>query len=266
MSPEHHRHAAPHHEPHPPRHASPPHDRTHGPHIAHNALHAPAHVFTPRHRQARRRLLIPVLAAGLLALSTLTVTPPVAHATTLPDTGNGSLVRVTQTFPTTPTGSDAHTVVAQQLTTTVDTTPTAAAFVGPTVTTPSAATEYVAETAPAPAVVTPAAHAAAPTVTVEPGTAQDVAAGILSEFGYGADQLGCLVELWGHESGWRTNAGNPSGAYGIPQALPGSKMASVGDDWETNPATQIRWGLGYISGRYGSPCNAWDSFQNKGWY
>ncbi len=81
-----------------------------------------------------------------------------------------------------------------------------------------------------------------------------------------SDQFGCLDNLWTRESGWRTTAANSSGAYGIPQALPGSKMASAGADWRTNPATQIRWGLGYISSRYGDPCGAWASFQSKGWY
>jgi len=81
-----------------------------------------------------------------------------------------------------------------------------------------------------------------------------------------SDQFGCLDNLWTRESGWRTTAGNPSGAYGIPQALPGSKMASAGADWRTNPATQIRWGLGYIGARYGDPCGAWAHFQNRGWY
>ena len=57
-----------------------------------------------------------------------------------------------------------------------------------------------------------------------------------------------------------------SGAYGIPQALPGSKMASAGSDWRTNPKTQIKWGLGYISGRYGDPCGAWSHFLRKNWY
>lgn len=82
-----------------------------------------------------------------------------------------------------------------------------------------------------------------------------------------ARQFDCLNELWRHESGWRWNAHNrSSGAYGIPQALPGSKMASKGRDWRTNPITQVRWGLGYISGRYGTPCEAWRYFQNRGWY
>ena len=84
----------------------------------------------------------------------------------------------------------------------------------------------------------------------------------------------CL--LWGthtkfrgdvHESGWNVYASNPtSGAYGIPQALPGSKMASAGADWQTDAATQIRWGLGYIQSTYGSPCGAWAHEQADGWY
>ena len=64
----------------------------------------------------------------------------------------------------------------------------------------------------------------------------------------------------------RKRASNPSGAYGIPQALPGSKMASAGPDWQSNPATQIRWGLGYIKGLYGSPCGAWAHEEADGWY
>jgi murein DD-endopeptidase MepM/ murein hydrolase activator NlpD len=80
-------------------------------------------------------------------------------------------------------------------------------------------------------------------------------------------QYGCLVLLWNRESGWNYRADNPSSsAYGIPQALPGSKMASAGADWRTNPATQIRWGLGYIRARYGTPCGAWAHSQSSGWY
>ena len=106
---------------------------------------------------------------------------------------------------------------------------------------------------------------AAPAVPA--GSAQDMARSILPEFGFGDDQFGCLVSLWARESGWRVNAQNrSSGAYGIPQALPGSKMARFGDDWQTNPATQIRWGLSYIQGRYGSPCGAWEFFGSHNWY
>jgi hypothetical protein len=87
--------------------------------------------------------------------------------------------------------------------------------------------------------------------------------------GWSDSDFSCLVTMWDHESGWRVNATNPyTGAYGIPQALPGSKMATVGADWQTNPATQITWGLNYIQGRYGTPCNAW-AFWNShspGWY
>lgn len=85
--------------------------------------------------------------------------------------------------------------------------------------------------------------------------------------GWTGEQWYCLYQLWQKESGWNTTSGNPSsGAYGIPQALPGSKMASVGADWATNPATQIAWGMGYIAGRYGAPCGAWAASQSRGWY
>lgn len=90
---------------------------------------------------------------------------------------------------------------------------------------------------------------------------------LLAEFGFGLDQMPALDALWTRESGWNHQAYNPSsGAYGIPQALPGNKMASAGSDWETNPATQIRWGLGYIRDRYGSPQAAWAFHQANGWY
>jgi hypothetical protein len=86
-------------------------------------------------------------------------------------------------------------------------------------------------------------------------------------FKFDIDQFPCLDKLWKRESGWNHHASNSSsGAYGIPQALPGSKMGSVADDWETNPKTQILWGLGYIKGRYGSPCEAWGHSEDKGWY
>lgn len=83
----------------------------------------------------------------------------------------------------------------------------------------------------------------------------------------GTVQYGCLDRLWTHESGWNPlELYGPSGAYGIPQAVPGSKMASAGADWRTNPVTQVRWGLGYIRGRYGSACSAWAHFQQHNWY
>lgn len=96
---------------------------------------------------------------------------------------------------------------------------------------------------------------------------RDIARALLGEFGFSSDQFGCLDSLWTRESGWSISADNPSStAYGIPQALPGSKMASEGADWATNPVTQIRWGLGYIRDRYGSPCGAWSHSESSGWY
>ena len=86
------------------------------------------------------------------------------------------------------------------------------------------------------------------------------------DYGWTDYDFNCLVKLWNRESGWRVNAANPSGAYGIPQALPASKMASAGPEYRTNYMTQINWGLGYISGRYGSPSSAWSHSQSRGWY
>jgi len=89
---------------------------------------------------------------------------------------------------------------------------------------------------------------------------------MLGCYGWPSGGFGCLNALWSRESGWNPAAANGSGAYGIPQALPGSKMASAGAGWQTNPATQIRRGLGYIKGRYGSPCGAWSHSEATGWY
>jgi uncharacterized protein YabE (DUF348 family) len=104
-------------------------------------------------------------------------------------------------------------------------------------------------------------------VATDPGSARAVARALAAQRGWGDDQFSCLDRLWTKESGWRVDADNPtSSAYGIPQALPGSKMSSVGADWRTNPATQIRWGLGYIEGRYGTPCAAWSHSVARNWY
>ncbi len=101
----------------------------------------------------------------------------------------------------------------------------------------------------------------------DPNTAQSIGYSMLASFGFSPQTyFGCLVDLWNRESGWSYDAENASGAYGIPQALPGSKMASAGPDWETNPATQIRWGLGYIKQIYGNPCSAWAFEEANGYY
>jgi hypothetical protein len=106
-----------------------------------------------------------------------------------------------------------------------------------------------------------------PSGPANPTGAQAIARDMLAARGWGADQFGCLVSLWDRESGWNVYAQNPSsGAYGIPQALPGSKMSTAGADWQTNAATQIAWGLGYIADRYGSPCGAWSHSESAGWY
>jgi hypothetical protein len=92
---------------------------------------------------------------------------------------------------------------------------------------------------------------------------------LMPEFGFDEGQWGCLDKLWMGESGWRYTAENSSsGAYGIPQSLPASKMATVGADYRTNPVTQIRWGLKYIMSSYGTPCGAWDAWQSRSphWY
>jgi hypothetical protein len=104
-------------------------------------------------------------------------------------------------------------------------------------------------------------------VVVDRAAAKAYAASVLPAFGWGSDQFRCLDLLWTRESGWRANAYNASsGAYGIPQSLPGSKMASAGADWRTNAATQIDWGLSYISSRYGLPCEAWAHSEAYNWY
>jgi len=103
-----------------------------------------------------------------------------------------------------------------------------------------------------------------------PGTAdpRDIARQIMkNKYGYGADQYSCFNNIIMRESMWDVHATNASsGAYGIPQALPGYKMASVAGDWRTNPATQIIWGIEYMDSRYGSPCAAWSFKAAHGWY
>ena len=89
---------------------------------------------------------------------------------------------------------------------------------------------------------------------------------VTGSYGWSESDFISLVKLWNRESGWNANSHSGSGAHGIPQALPGSKMASEGSDWATNGKTQIRWGLKYIKGKYGSPNNAWSYFQSHGYY
>lgn len=120
----------------------------------------------------------------------------------------------------------------------------------------------VAPVAVAPVAVAPARPAAVPAAFGDP---RAIAQQMLTSRGEGG-QFSCLDALWNRESGWSVSASNASGAYGIPQALPGSKMSSAGADWASNPATQISWGLGYIDSTYGSPCAAYSHSQANGWY
>jgi Transglycosylase SLT domain len=100
-----------------------------------------------------------------------------------------------------------------------------------------------------------------------PGTAQRIAYDLLPSYGWSpSTYFSCLNNIWTRESGWNYLAVNPSGATGIPQALPASKMASAGADYLTDPKTQIIWGLGYIRSTYGNPCNAWSFWQAHGYY
>lgn len=101
----------------------------------------------------------------------------------------------------------------------------------------------------------------------DPGSAKEIGLLQVQQLGWEYNEYSCLVKLWDRESNWRWNAHNKSsGAYGIPQALPGSKMATAGDDWMTNPATQIKWGLKYIENRYGTPCGALAHSDEHNWY
>ena len=99
------------------------------------------------------------------------------------------------------------------------------------------------------------------------GSTRSIGKQMAAARGWSGSEWTCLESLWTKESGWNASASNPSsGAYGIPQSLPGSKMASAGSDWQSNPATQIEWGLGYIADVYGTPCGAWGHSQSVGWY
>ncbi|WP_051468119.1 hypothetical protein [Actinomadura oligospora] len=94
-----------------------------------------------------------------------------------------------------------------------------------------------------------------------------MARALMNRFGWrSARQYRCLEHLWTHESHWNERAHSPSGAHGIPQALPGAKMSAAGPHWQSNAQTQIRWGLRYIRGRYGTPCTAWAHWQSAAWY
>jgi hypothetical protein len=138
----------------------------------------------------------------------------------------------------------------------------------------TAAARVVATSAPRPRAAAPVVRKVAPRAVVpfrfgSPAYSQWWARRLMAtRYSWrSSGQFQCLVQLWNRESHWNYRSHNrSSGAHGIPQALPGAKMARVGRDWRTNPVTQIRWGLGYIKGAYGSPCGAWGHWRSHGWY
>lgn len=111
------------------------------------------------------------------------------------------------------------------------------------------------------------AAALATSATADVASNKRYAKGYMPTLGFDpATQFPCLEQLWTRVSGWNETYSGPDGSYGIPGANPGSKMATEGADWLTNATTQIRWGLKYIKARYGTPCAAWQHYQDRGWY
>jgi Transglycosylase SLT domain len=204
-----------------------------------------------RHRRTSWSLPIFATVASFAFVAVTLAPPSVSSASAASRVGDGSIVAP----------ADVRVVQAQSIT--VAGVPVslvgrdAFSITDPVVAAPVVVEEPAASTSTgAPAAGTP-----------DPGSAQAIAQGILASMGMGNDQYSCLVALWNRESGWNVYAFNESsGAYGIPQSLPGDKMASAGADWATNPATQINWGLSYIMSRYSTPCGAWEHSESNGWY
>jgi hypothetical protein len=123
-----------------------------------------------------------------------------------------------------------------------------------------------AEVAPPPWLRRPPAHSGHPHIH-RFTTPREIGRHLAAERGWVGEQWTCLDELWTRESNWHVHSENASsGAYGIPQSLPAHKMAVAGSNWRDDAVTQIRWGLSYISAKYGAPCNAWDHSQQEGYY
>jgi hypothetical protein len=182
-----------------------------------------------------------------------------AAASRTDDRASRDLARATASLTPTPTTTVEIALYPEATPTAAPTTPPAPAV---TTTPAPAATRAPAATKPTLKTTTVAA-AGCSSYTGN----RLIACKLLPSFGFATSQMSSLDPMWARESGWNAQAQNPSsGAYGIPQALPGSKMATAGSDWSTNPATQIKWGLDYIKQRYGSPAAAWSFWQANGWY
>jgi hypothetical protein len=205
-----------------------------------------------------------VTSAAASAFNTTT-----ADTTTVPDAGDVlydvTSSKLADTAAASDTGLALDTqsglgllggVAAQQI-------PAAAGDSNPATVVAAAATLPIAVASPA----VPATPAPAVVLPAIAGTPRQMAYAVAVRDGLDAAQWSCLSQLWQEESKFETVARNVrSGAYGIPQALPASRMASAGDDWRTNPVTQIRWGLSYIQTRYGTACTAWSHWKRDGWY
>jgi hypothetical protein len=211
----------------------------------------------------RRNRAIAAAVAGAAAIAVvITAFGPSAAAPAAPTSGgdirvderaNRDLARPTP--PSTPTTSPTRAATPTPPATTTPAKPPAP-VVKPTTPTRAATPKKTATKPAVPAAGCSAYHGV-----------QLTACNLLPSFGFATSEMAALIPMWNNESGWDYTAYNSgSGAFGIPQALPGSKMASAGSDWQTNPATQIKWGLGYIRSTYGSPSAAWSFWQANGWY
>ena len=229
--------------------------------------------YVPKHRHvsepAPRRALAPVVRNGLVMSSVAVAVTGIAVAGG--SFGGGSAPQVAATAQEV-SGKVAHDPASLSST---ESTPSrtesqaAAALAGALdrETVSRSAVRRAASSSKAGVLSTDSGPARTAKVDLSDGDPRDIAKALMPQFGFGEDQFGCLDSLWTRESGWSASAHNASsGAHGIPQALPGSKMASAGPNWESNPVTQITWGLGYIQDRYGSPCGAWSHSEGHGWY
>jgi Transglycosylase SLT domain len=202
----------------------------------------------PAHRRRPSKLRPHALSIALGVVFAVVLTG-VALGPTLWHTG----VAADAAAPSVATADDRSQAASRDMVRTAPPTPTPAAST-------TAPTKAPTRAAPAPR---PAVPAGCEKYTGN----RRIGCSLLPAFGFSTAQMPALDKMWTHESNWYERARNPSsGAYGIPQALPATKMASAGSDWRTNPATQIRWGLGYIRTVYGSPNNAWSFWQAHHWY
>lgn len=217
-------------------------------------------------RRQRSRLVIPLVGfAATFAFVSASLVNPLSGAYAATPTATADVATAAAAAYTVGaqsyTVADGATISTSRDAYTVDYTAPVKQKAATTATTDTTSTATTDSTASTTTTVTAPTAAAA-----TPGSAQAVGAQLVAARGWGTSEYNCLVSLWNKESGWNVYASNPSGAYGIPQALPGSKMASVGADWQTSASTQITWGLNYIQGRYGTPCGAWAHSVSYNWY